>query len=125
MSEPETMKINEVEYVRKDSIALEPSIDEQGLTCCIVRTYSAGVFMAYVKYEQEETFLNLTLKNALRLWKWAGAFSLSELAVKGTTEPDNCRFAREIVPEMKINRVIEIIPITKEVEKNLLNAKRG
>jgi len=43
MSKPEVIKIDEVEYVRKDSIQKETYQDY-----VIVRTYSAGVFFGHL-----------------------------------------------------------------------------
>lgn len=44
----ETIKINEVEYVRKESLTNQaPSLN--GLKHAIVRTYSAGVFAGYIE----------------------------------------------------------------------------
>jgi len=122
MDKPETMMIDDVKYVRADAVKQEPTKD--GLTLCIVRTYSAGVFLAWVDYEKCD-FFNCKLVDCVRLWKWAGAFTLSELAVNGTSEPKNCRFAEVVVPEQRINRVIEMIPVTEKANETFSNAKRG
>src|SRR3990172_2053206 len=55
----------------------------------IVRTYSAGVFAGELKERQGK---EVSLTNARRLWFWAGAASLSELAQRGTSRPDKCKF---------------------------------
>ena len=55
----------------------------------IVRTYSAGVFAGEViRREGRE----VEMANARRLWYWSGAASLSELAMRGTKDPQNCKF---------------------------------
>ena len=73
---------------------------------CIVRTYSAGVFAG--------TLLNMDDKQVIvgqarRLWRWAGAASLSQLAVVGTSNPGECKFP-VAVDEVLLTGVIEIIP---------------
>lgn len=50
----------------------------------IVRTYSAGVFAGNLKSRNGK---EVVLTNARRLWYWAGAASLSQLAVNGTSKP--------------------------------------
>ena len=47
----------------------------------IVRTYSAGVFSGNLKSRNGQ---EVVLTNARRLWYWAGAASLSQLAVDET-----------------------------------------
>ncbi len=49
MKEIETIKINEVEYVRKDQITSEYAEKLDGLDYVIIRTYSAGVHAGYLK----------------------------------------------------------------------------
>jgi len=120
---PEKISIDNVDYIRADSVS-EKVPPKDGLTLCVVRTYSAGVHLAWVEYEKCD-FFNCRLVDSTRLWRWAGAFTLSELAIEGTSEPNNCRFAEAVVPEMRINRVIELIPVTEKALKTLTKAKRG
>jgi hypothetical protein len=61
---------------------------------------------------------SVTLKNARRLWYWAGAASLSQLAVTGTSEPRNCKFPEE-VPIVTINDVCELLGVTDKARKNI------
>lgn len=56
----------------------------------IVRTYSMGVFAGELLPESTETLK--VLSNARRIWYWAGAASLSQLAMTGTTKPKGCKF---------------------------------
>ena len=74
----------------------------------IVRTYSAGCFAGrLVKREGKE----VELANARRLWQWAGAASLSELAQRGTSNPGDCRFPMA-VSAIVLTEAIEIIDMT-------------
>jgi len=116
------MVIDGVKYVRSDE---KSNVNlKDGLTLCIVRTYSAGVFIAWVDYDSCD-FFNCKLTDAIRIWKWAGAFTLSELAVNGTSEPSSCRFSEVVVSEQKVNRVIEMIPVTDKANVTFINAERG
>ena len=53
------------------------------------------------------------MKNARRLWMWAGACSLSQLAMEGTKNPDDCKFPCE-VHRVELFEVIEILDVTKK-----------
>lgn len=81
----------------------------------IIRTYSAGVFAGELKSQKgKEVILN----NAIRLWYWDGAFTLSQLAVDGTSKPDNCKFACP-VPEIILTESIEIIIVSDKAKKSI------
>jgi hypothetical protein len=73
----------------------------------VVRTYSAGVHIGTL-IEVEGQAAELT--NARRLWKWNGAFTLSEVATSGIN-PKNSRMS-EPVARLVIFQAIEIIPTT-------------
>lgn len=46
----------------------------------IVRTYSAGVHFGYLR---SRTGREVTLERSRRIWRWAGAWTLSEIATSG------------------------------------------
>jgi hypothetical protein len=74
----------------------------------LVRTYSAGVFLATIESRNGK---EATLRNARRIWYWAGAATLSELAVTGTKSPGSCKFPCE-VDQIVVTEVIEILDCT-------------
>ena len=76
---------------------------------CIVRTYSAGVFIGKVV---ERDGKEVRLENARRIWYWDGAASLSQLANEGTSKPQNCKFPAPVV-EVLLTEAIEFIPATE------------
>lgn len=82
----------------------------------MIRTYSAGVFYGKIKSRKGK---EVELNDAIRIWYWDGACSLSQLAIEGTKSPDNCKFAIP-VSRIILTEVIEIIESTKEAEKNIL-----
>jgi len=102
-----TVTIDGVEYVEKSSACMASPVD--GMDHCIVRTYSAGVFAGYVKRREGK---EVELVNARRLWYWSGASSLSQLALEGVKNPDDCKFPCE-VPAIVLTEAIEIIPTTE------------
>ena len=112
--EPTTIKINEVEYVRKDSLPnLAPKKD--GMEYVICRTYSAGVFAGYLESRNGQEVI---LRSARRIWYWSGAASLSQLAVDGTSDPENCNFP-VAVDRVELLQAIEIIPCTATAQKSI------
>ena len=60
----------------------------------------------------------VTLKNARRLWYWAGAASLSQLAMDGTKRPQDCKFT-VTVSSITILAAVEIIPCTDKAIKSI------
>ena len=81
----------------------------------LIRADRAGVFFGTLK-EKEGTEVILT--NCRRIWYWASACSLSQLAVDGDSRPDDCKFTVTI-DEICITGVIEIIPCTEKAIKNI------
>ena len=80
----------------------------------LVRTYSAGVFAGILEKKDGKV---VELSDARRIWYWEGAASLSELAVKGTTKPEKCKFPTPI--SVVLTEAIEIIQTTPEAEKSI------
>ena len=74
----------------------------------IVRTYSAGVFAGVLESRVGQ---EVVLTNVRRLWYWAGAASLSELAVRGTSKPEQCKFP-VAAPREELLQAIEILDVT-------------
>lgn len=81
----------------------------------IVRTQSAGVFAGVLT---SKTGSEVVLTDARRLWYWAGAASLSQLAVDGTSAPKSCKFP-VAVPEITLLGVIEVIPTTAKARASI------
>ena len=60
----------------------------------------------------------VTLVKARRIWRWAGAMSLSQLAQEGTKEPEECRFPCE-VDRVVLLEAIEILDVTPEAQASI------
>ncbi len=117
MSEPKTLKINAVEYVRKDSIGSYTKAEPRGkMPFCIVRTYSAGVFAGYVESKEGK---NVVIRDAVRIWYWSGACSLSQLAVDGTKAPNDCKFAVP-VDKIEVTEAVELLDVSQKAKESIL-----
>ncbi len=86
----------------------------------IIRTHSAGCFAGEMRQAGKPTQAGMivNLVNARRLWYWAGAASLSQLAMDGTALPNECKFPCPVAHVELIN-VIEIIDMTEKAWKSV------
>ena len=75
----------------------------------LIRTYSAGVHAGTLVSHDGKT---VVLKDAVRIWRWRGANTLHELALRGPAQ-DYSRIS-EAVPEITLTEAIEIIPVSPE-----------
>jgi hypothetical protein len=85
----------------------------------IVRTYSAGVFAGSL---ESRTGREVVLRDARRIWYWSGAATLSQLAVDGTSDPENCKFP-VAVDRVELLEAIEILDVTPEAEASIKAVK--
>lgn len=87
----------------------------------IVRSYGAGVFFGTLnECERCEDKYTVELLDCRRLWQWAGACSITQLAVDGTKKPAECRFTiteKSIV----ITSVIELHECSEGAIKSIEN----
>jgi len=81
----------------------------------IVRTYSAGVFAGTLESRDGK---EVVLTEARRIWYWAGAASLSQLAMEGTSKPRECKFPTPVT-RVTLTEVIEILEVTPEAQKSI------
>ena len=116
MSKPQTIKIDDVEYVRADEVKNLSRADKlDGMEYVIVRTYLAGVFAGYLESRDGQ---EVVLRKARRLWYWNGAASLSQLAEEGVSKPQDCKFPRE-VSKVQLLQAVEILDCTQKAKESI------
>jgi hypothetical protein len=76
----------------------------------IVRGKDSGVFYGSIK---SRVGSEVEMTNARCLWRWCGAFSLNEMALIGTTKPEDCKFTA-YVDGLTITDAVEILLCTYE-----------
>lgn len=112
--------VDGVEYVPASEVqTLTPTKKLNGLTYCIIRTYSAGVWAGYVDLKNYGE--QMVVKDARRLWRWWSEFTLSALALTGIKpgkEKEN-KYAMA-VSEVYLTNVIEIIPCSEEAKEQII-----
>lgn len=118
MSKPESIMINDVKYVRADSLS-QKAEQVDGMKYCIVRTQSAGVFAGYIESRNGQ---EVVVRKARRLWYWEGAASLSQMAEEGTSKPNACKFPQE-VDRIELLQAIEILDCTKKAQDSIASVK--
>jgi hypothetical protein len=104
------IEINGEIYIKKSEVG-ESKISDY----VIVRTYSAGVFAGYIESREKDA---VVMKKARRLWYWDGAASLSQLAMEGTSKPENCKFPCA-VDRVELLNAIEILNVSEKAKKSI------
>ena len=72
----------------------------------MIRSGQAGVFFGNLVGRAGD---EVTLTNARRCWKWAGAATLSDLATVGTARPSECKFSAPTAGEHIVLGSVEIM----------------
>jgi hypothetical protein len=85
----------------------------------IIRSRDSGAWFGTLTTKTDN---EVRINDAIRLWYWDGAFTLSALAVDGTSKPDACKFALA-VPEVTVGGWCEIIPVSVDASKSIRGVK--
>jgi len=115
MKELETIKLNNIEYVRKDQLQEQKAKTLDGLPYVIIRTYSAGVHAGYLKSRNGK---EVELLKARRFYQWYGSSTLSQFAQSGTSKPEKCKFPEE-VDRLILTEAIEILDVTAKAKETI------
>ena len=110
------LTIEGVTYVPKDSVS-KLAETRDGMEYVMIRTYSAGVHCGWLK---ERNGKEVTLLDAIRIWKWSGAASLSQLSQEGTNDASNCKFGIPM-QEVILTEAIEVIKMTESAKQSIQN----
>ena len=86
---------------------------------CMVRTQNAGVFCGTITEIESD---HVVVSDARRIWYWAGAASLSQLATTGTSNPSACKFPATVA-SVTLKDWIEIIPTTEAARESIDEVK--
>lgn len=111
--------VNGIKYVKETEITKNDYVSSEGKKYVIARTYTAGVFAGFIESENGQ---EVVLVKARRLWQWAGAASLSQMAMEGTSSPSSCKFPQE-VDRVKLYQVIELLDATEKCKNSIDSVK--
>ena len=115
-----TVKVEEVTidgcvYVPKGS-EVKAAEKRDGMDYVMVRTYSAGVHCGYLKSQKDK---EVVLIDSIRIWRWSGAASISQLAMEGTNNPSDCKFGMPISTQNTLTESIEVIVMTESAKQSI------
>ena len=110
------LTVEQLEERLKEAKTLKLKVENKGMSYCIIRTYSAGVFAGLI--DRAIKGKEATIYNSRRIFYWDGAASLSQLANDGTKSPNKCKFAQEVA-ETDLKEIIEVIPCSEKARKNI------
>jgi hypothetical protein len=79
----------------------------------IVRSDRAGVFFGQIKQKKVNSVVMI---NVRKIYYWDGAAAVEQIAIDGVNDLSKLTV---IVPEMEIERWIQIIPCSKNAVENL------
>lgn len=97
--------INGTVYVPKS----ETARNVEGAPYVLVRGRDSGVQVGWLMSREGQ---EVALSQARRIWYWAGAASISELAQRGTSKPQDCKFPAP-VGQVTILDAIEVLDVTE------------
>lgn len=92
---------------------------ENGLEYVIIRGKYSGATAGFLKSQEGSEVI---LLQARKLWYWSGAASLYELADRGVSKPENCKFPK-IISEVKILDCVEVIKVSESGRKSIEGVK--
>ena len=99
-------------YVLKSSLETPR---QDGKDYVVIRSRESGCHAGYLASRNGSEDV---LHNARRLWYWSGAASLSQLAMEGVSNPDECKFPAP-VNEITVLGVCEIINATAQANLSI------
>ena len=118
MSKPETIKIDDVEYVRKID-ATQPKTYE-GMEYCIVRSRDQGVMCGYV-----ESIMGRTVKlhQARQIWRYDSTFVLPDIAEHGMRNPDKAQLSVAMSQPCFMLEACGVLTCTDKAAEQLIGIK--
>lgn len=116
----DSVVLDGVEYIRKDSIAEKSRLAKEldGLKFVIVRTYSAGVYFGYLKSKNKDTVVMVDARN-IHYWATGMAAAIPQIANDGIKKHKDNRITM-IVSEIELTGVIAIYDCMVKAQDNLI-----
>lgn len=116
-NKPNVISIDGVNYIKEGDFKPAESVD--GMKLCMIRSTDAGVFYGYIKSSEfTPGGRAIVVNQCKRIHGWAGACSITQLALEGTKKPKECRIT-DPTDNHEIMGIIELIPMTDVAKKSL------
>lgn len=120
MSKPETMMIDDVKYIREDSVKRSAPYELNGLKYAIVRSRNQGVMSGYVKAIKGQC---VELLSSRQVWRYDSKFVLSDMAEFGVRNAANCRLSCEMSQPMIMLEACGVLYCTDIAGKSIRGVK--
>lgn len=114
-NKPETMMIDEVKYVRADSIESTP-LKYEGMDYVIVRSREQGVMCGYCESIDGRT---VTLHQARQIWRYDSRFVLPDVAEFGMRDPDKAKMSAPMSQPAVMLEACGVLTCTEGAAKQL------
>ena len=115
MTHPKTMKIDDVEYVRADSVCKPHEVD--GLRYAIVRSRDQGVMSGFVESINGRC---VKLIQARQIWRYDSTFVLPDIAEHGFRNASNCKLSVPMSQEMVMLEACGVLYCTKKAALEII-----
>lgn len=118
MDKPETIKIDDVEYVRSDRVSNPLNVN--GMDYCIVRSRDQGVMCGYVESINGRT---VKLHNARQIWRYDSTFVLADIAEHGMRDPNKAQLSLAMSQPMFMLEACGVYVCTHDAANQLIKIK--
>jgi len=119
MSKPETMMIDDVKYVRADSVQSEP-LELDGMFYAIIRSREQGVMCGFVELVEGRT---VKLREARQIWRYDSTFVLPDIAEHGMRNPEKAQLSMAMSQPCWMLEACGILACTSMAAAQLRNIK--
>ena len=110
MTKPKTMMIDDVKYIRADSVSKSAKKYNE-MDYCIVRSRYQGVVCGYVESITGQT---VKIHQARQMWRWDSTFVLQDIANNGPRHADKCQFSEATEQPMYMLEACGVITCTEK-----------
>ena len=122
MDERKTIKIDDIKFIREDSVKQGPD-ELDGKTYCIVRSKDAGVVCGYVDYDNTNS-TTVEVYHGRQMWMWDSAFVLLDMAESGVRTESKCKFS-EPQSRQKVFNACQLIECTQDAAASMREVKNA
>jgi hypothetical protein len=114
-NKPDTTTIDDVLYIRADSVAAEP-MTHDGMPYVIVRSRDQGVMCGYLGDVQGRA---VTLRQARQIWRYDSTFVLPDIAEHGMRDPSKAKLSVAMSQPMVMLEACGILTCTAKAANQL------
>ena len=122
MIKSESIKIDDIKYIREDSLKKGPD-ELDGKTYCIIRSKDAGVVCGYVDYDNTNS-TTVEVYQGRQMWRWDSAFVLLDMAESGVRTESKCKFS-EPQRKQKVFSACQLIECTEKAAVSMRAVKNA